>query len=135
MTGETHLTTLLATLKPELQTGEFVFCTLAEEHNVDLTDAICTFREKEGLSVILPREIADKQNIKYFYIASWITLNVYSSLEATGLTAAISKALADENISCNAVAAFYHDHVFVAREDAEKALEILKTLHERHKGI
>ena len=135
MPGETHLNTLLATLKPELQNGEYVFCTLAEAINVDLTEAICTFREKEGLSVILPREVADKQHVKYSFIASWITLNVYSSLEATGLTATISKALADENISCNAVAAFYHDHVFVAREDAERAMEVLKMLHEKFREI
>jgi hypothetical protein len=131
MHGETHLNTLLASLKPELQKGEYVFLTLAEVTGVDLSEAVCTFREKEGLSVILPREIADKQHIEYSFIASWITLNVYSSLEATGLTAAISKALNDENISCNAVAAFYHDHIFVPREDGERAMEVLKKLQER----
>jgi uncharacterized protein len=134
MQGETHLNTLLASLKPELQKGEYVFLTLAEAHDVDLSKAICTFREKEGLSVILPREIADKQHIEYSFIASWITLNVYSSLEATGLTAAISKALNDEKISCNAVAAFYHDHIFVAREDCDRAMDVLTLLQERHKG-
>lgn len=131
MHAETHLNTLLASLKPELQKGEYVFLTLAEVTGADLSESICTFREKEGLSVILPREIADKQHIEYSFIASWITLNVYSSLESTGLTAAISKALNDENISCNAVAAFYHDHIFVPREDGERAMEVLKKLQER----
>jgi hypothetical protein len=131
MHGDTHLNTLLASLKPELQKGEYVFFTMAEVTGVDLSEAVCTFREKEGLSVILPREIADNQHIEYSFIASWITLNVYSSLESTGLTAAISKALNDENISCNAVAAFYHDHIFVPREDGDRAMEVLKKLQER----
>lgn len=131
MHGETHLKTLLASLKPELQQGEYVFLTTAEVPNVDLSEAICTFREKEGLSVILPREIADQHHINYSFIASWITLNVYSSLESAGLTAAISNALNEENITCNAVAAFYHDHIFVAREDGERAMEVLKKLQER----
>ena len=131
MQGETHLNTLLASLKPELQKGEYVFLTMAEVTGVDLSEAVCTFREKEGLSVILPRKIADNQHIEYSFIASWITLNVYSSLESTGLTAAISKALNDENISCNAVAAFYLDHIFVPREDGDRAMEVLKKLQER----
>ncbi len=131
MHGETHVNTLLASLKPELQQGEYVFLTTAEAPNADLSQAVCTFREKEGLSVILPREIADKQHINYSFIASWITLNVYSSLESTGLTAAISQALNEEHISCNAVAAFYHDHIFVAREDGDRAMEVLKKLQEQ----
>ena len=59
-------------------------------------------------------------------IMSWITLSVHSSLEAVGLTAAFSKALSDKGISCNVVAAFYHDHIFFSKKDTEKAMQILK---------
>ncbi|WP_265086797.1 ACT domain-containing protein [Ralstonia pseudosolanacearum] len=54
-----------------------------------------------------------------------ITLNVYSSLEGVGLTAAFATALAQQGISCNVVAAIYHDHIFVPLEDAKRALEAL----------
>lgn len=60
--------------------------------------------------------------------AAWITLTVHSSLEAVGLTAAVSKALAENAVSCNVVAAFYHDHLFVRQQDTAATLEILNEL-------
>lgn len=45
-----------------------------------------------------------------------------------GLTAAVSRALADAGLSCNVVAGFHHDHLFVPYEDAEHAVEILRRL-------
>ncbi|WP_367187102.1 ACT domain-containing protein [Mucilaginibacter sp.] len=78
--------------------------------------------------MIVNKELADKLNLGYFYIAAWIILTIHSSLEAVGLTAAFSNALAKEGISCNVVAAFYHDHIFVAKRDAKKAMSVLKAL-------
>ena len=54
--------------------------------------------------------------------------SVHSSLEAVGLTATFSTALAKQNISCNVVAAFYHDHIFVGVADLETAMDILSNL-------
>jgi len=125
---------LIVSLMPELQQGEFVFCTVADAELLDFKDAICIFREKEGLSLILPWEIADKRHISYSYIASWITITVYSSLESVGLTAAISKALTEAAISSNIVAGFHHDHVFVARKDTERAMRTLARRKAKYKG-
>ena len=88
-------------------------------------EAILIFKEQEANTVIINRELADSLKLTYSFVASWITLTVHSSLEAVGLTAAFSKALADEGVSCNVVAAFYHDHIFVDKKDIEKAMEIL----------
>jgi hypothetical protein len=89
---------------------------------------IGAFKEHEGWTIILNKTLADKLGYKYSYVAAWITLTVHSSLEAVGLTAAFSAALAKHFISCNVIAAYYHDHIFVAQKDAEKALSVLKEL-------
>ena len=128
MGGETNFSGLIRSMKPVLNEGEFVFCTFADTAQIDLSKAICVFKEQEGISVILPKSVADDNNFNYSYISSWITLLVHSSLEAVGLTAAVSAALAKENISCNTVAGFHHDHIFVAKKDAERAMRVLQNL-------
>jgi hypothetical protein len=57
-----------------------------------------------------------------------IVLEVFSSLEGVGLTAAVASALSTHAIPCNMVAAFHHDHVFVPSDKAELAMEVLKGL-------
>lgn len=128
MTGESNLDILLKTLKPVLNTGDYVFCNVTNPSVVDIKDVISFFKENDSYTLILNKEIADALKLDYSYIAGWITLTVHSSLQAVGLTAAFSKALADEGLSCNVVAAYYHDHIFVDKKDAEKAMAILQQL-------
>jgi hypothetical protein len=128
MSGETNLTQLLHTMKPVRQSGTYVFCKVASLDSLDLTKVICFFKETEGVTVILPQASADQLQLAYSYEAAWLTLTVHSSLAAVGLTAAFSKALADAQISCNVVAAYYHDHIFVATQDADRALHALQQL-------
>jgi hypothetical protein len=130
MSGEKDLQTLLKSMKPEHISGEYVFCKIKNLENINLDEIEMFFREKEGITLILKREIADKLNLNYSFVASWITLTIHSSLEAVGLTAAFSKALASNGISCNAVAAFYHDHIFVNQKDTEKAMIVLNQFAE-----
>jgi uncharacterized protein len=128
MSGETDITSLLKNMTPELHEGEYVFCTVSSIPDLNMEGIIGAFKEHEGWTVILNKALADKLGYSYSYVAAWITLTVHSSLEAVGLTAAFSSALAKHFISCNVVAAYYHDHIFVAQKDAEKALSILKEL-------
>ncbi|MBP6180941.1 ACT domain-containing protein [Flavobacterium sp.] len=125
MSGEKDLEKLLKTMKPEHIIGEYVFCSIHDLTNLNLDDIIMTFKEQEGTTIIIKKELADILKIEYSFIASWITLTVHSSLEAVGLTAAFSNALSQDGISCNVVAAFYHDHIFVDKKDINKAMEIL----------
>ncbi len=126
--GETNLNALLQSMKPELIAGEYVFCSVNDSKDIDPGLIVGSFREKEGITIIIDKIVADKLQLEYLFVAAWITLTVHSSLDAVGLTAAFSKALGDENISCNVIAAFYHDHLFVPVRDKEKAMEVLKKL-------
>ena len=128
MTGETNLNKLLQTIVPVLNPGSYVFCQLKTLHNINPAEVLCIFKEAEAVTIILKKEMADQLQLAYHYVAAWISLTVHSSLEAVGLTAAFSTALAKENISCNVVAAFYHDHIFVDVKDAVKAMGVLQKL-------
>ena len=130
MSGEKNLEILLKTMKPKINLGEFVFCEVKNLEKINLSEIVMTFREEESITIIAQKEIADKLNLKYSFIASWITLTIHSSLDAVGLTAAFSKALSENGISCNIVAAFYHDHIFVDKKDTEKTMEILNKFSE-----
>lgn len=53
---------------------------------------------------------------------------MYSSLMVIGLKAAFQQALTIHNISCNVVAGYFHDHIFVDRNNTERAVTVLKNL-------
>jgi hypothetical protein len=128
MTGEKDLDMLLKTMKPFHNDGCYVFCTVESLTKEHTDEAVFIFKEAEGNTIVVTREIADLLGLEYSFIASWITLDVHSSLEAVGLTALFAKALSDNGISCNVVAAYYHDHIFVNQADTVKAMEILRHL-------
>tara|TARA_R110001606_G_scaffold7070_1_gene31643 strand:- start:1103 stop:1495 length:393 start_codon:yes stop_codon:yes gene_type:complete len=125
MSGEKNLDTLLKSMKPKHNVGEFVFCKTENLEQINLSQIIMSFKEEESITIIAEKAVADKLDLDYSFIASWITLTVHSSLEAVGLTAAFSKALSENGISCNVVAAYYHDHIFMDQKDTEKAMAIL----------
>lgn len=127
MTGESNLETLIASMHPVLRDGTFVFVSVdpAEARTIP-AEAMVT--EAEGATLVLRQEDADARGLAYEYVASWITLEVHSSLAAVGLTAAFSAALGDAGISCNVLAGYHHDHLLVAAADAQRALQALQDL-------
>ena len=130
MQGETNLNKLLATLSPELIAGDFVFCSFDNAQYGDYSDLapIAAVTESEGLTLVIPRTKADEQELKYESVFRCITLKVHSSLDAVGLTAAFSGILAEQSISANVVAGYFHDHVFVPHERAEEAIAAISKL-------
>ncbi len=126
-TGETDLDKLLTLMQPELLPGKFVFCSIPEGKYGDYAELepIASYHEKEGLSLLLDKRSADAAELEYASVFRGITLNVHSSLDAVGFTAAVSSKLASNGISSNVVAAHYHDHLFVPAEKAEQALQLL----------
>ena len=127
MSGESNLHVLLASMEPVLQPDEYVFCTVTEPRSAsgDL-EAICTFRENEGFTLIVTRAEAERRSLAFTYPCRMITLTVHSSLSAVGFLAAITQKLASVGISVNPVSAFYHDHLFVPSEKVDQAMVLLR---------
>ncbi len=132
MAGETNIDVLIREMEPKLHPGAYVFCNLPLDELPKDVELLASFREEEGLTVVVEQSAADQKGWEYEGIMSWITLSIHSALEAVGLTAAFSNALAQEGISCNVIAAFYHDHLFVPLDQAQDALNALRRLSARH---
>lgn len=86
------------------------------------------FQEREGTTLILPVTAAKQANLQFEGYYRCITCEVHSSLDAVGMTAAMSTALGNAGISANVVAAYYHDHIFVPAEKVDVALDVLTSL-------
>jgi hypothetical protein len=130
MTGETNLATLLATMSPVLMTGEFVFLSFPDAVYGDYANLkpIASVVEAEGLTLVVEKTRADLVGAQYQSSFSGITLEVHSSLDAIGLTAAFSAKLNEHGISANVIAGYFHDHIFVQSADAERAITALQQL-------
>ena len=130
MAGEEDLDTLLILLEPSLLPGDFVFCTAANLKYGDFAELqpLASYQEEEGLTLVLAKQSADVAGLAYDSVFNCITLMVHSSLDAVGLTAAVSGKLAANGISANVMAAYHHDHVFVPENKAQIALQLLAEL-------
>ena len=126
------LAELLRTLRPVLNDGNYVFAVLPHDADSGALEPLATFRENEGVTVVVAEERAQLAGLRILFRAAWITLTVHSDLQAVGLTAAVADALTRANISCNIIAAAHHDHLFVPVESARAALEALAALQRAH---
>src|ERR1700754_3939491 len=126
------LSALLASMSPILNAERVAFVSLAigEEAPAGIPGSaiIGTFREPEGLTVFLELDVAERFNLDISFRAAWITLTLRSDLTSVGLTAAFAGALGAAGVSCNVVAAAYHDHIFVPLEAAHVAMDRLHRL-------
>jgi hypothetical protein len=122
--GETDLARLLAGLSPVVASRPRAIRTQASDVPAP-SGAIMLFREEEGVTVIVESDPADQESGGDEPLWAQITIRIHSSLDAVGMMAAISTALTQRDIPCNAVSAYYHDHLFVPwsrRDDALAAL-------------
>ena len=134
-TGESDLLTLIAQMSPSLDGQVWAFVSVDDVSSEYVAEhALATFRETEGTTLIVPWERAEEFDVCSEPMAR-ITLNIHSSLEAVGLTAAVSQALASEAISANVVAGFYHDHIFVPQTTGERAVACLTLLSAAAEGF
>ncbi|MDR0860728.1 MAG: ACT domain-containing protein [Candidatus Peribacteria bacterium] len=114
-------------LHPKLNEGIYCFISLPIG-DIPPKEALMTFQEQEGTTIILAEDIARKYGYIYSFRCAWITLATETDLEMIGITSAFSKVLAEQGISCNVVAGVHHDHIFVPFDQKEEAMSLLESL-------
>jgi len=124
------LNELITEINPVLHDGVYVFVSVNDEVSLNNIKVIASIHESEGYSAIIAESDAKELGLDILFRAAWITLNVHSDLNAIGLTALFSAALAKEGISCNVVAGAYHDHVFVPVDRAKDAMHAFGQLQQ-----
>ena len=95
MSGIMDLEQLLAEMNPILHHEEYVFCTFPDALYGDHIELqpIVAVQEGEGLTLVIPREVAAEHDIPCTATFRLLTLMVHSSLEAVGLTAVVATRL------------------------------------------
>lgn len=129
MSGETDLATMLGMLDVEPRDGTWTLLTRRMPDAALDAQAAARIDEREGITYVVPEHVAREHGESPGFVAAWLTLRVHSALDAVGLTAAVSRALADAGIACNVLAGFHHDHLLVPaarRADAIAALHALR---------
>lgn len=130
--SERDLETLLKTLKVKRRDDVWRFEAIPQQASswADLVslrsvrDIAMLFQETEGLTVITRADEDTGADNRWV----WLELSVYSDLNAVGFLATIANALSRQNIPCNSVSAYHHDHVFVPEDQAVKAITALEAL-------
>jgi uncharacterized protein len=117
-----ELRALLAGLRPQLDPEPYVYALGPAPAG---TLVFARIAEDEGETLVLTRAEADAAGLAVRWEAARITLRVHSDLEAVGLTAVVSSRLAAHGISCNAVAGYFHDHLFVPWDRGGQARDVL----------
>lgn len=129
MSGETDLRTILATLDVRMADEPVVYVVVPRlVEDVVVRAAVV---EDEGVTLVLDREEADDAGLVYEFVGAWLTLTVRTALDAVGVTAAISGALADAGVPCNVHAGVNHDHLVVPWDERHVATRVLRALGSR----
>ena len=88
---------------------------------------LASFQENEAMSYVINQSLVKEKNISFIFPCRCIQLKEETALTAVGITAKVSGILADRNIPCNVIAAYYHDYFFVPEERVEEALILLNS--------
>lgn len=124
--GERDLGLMLSTLDVQRREGLYTFVT-GEWPELE-REAHATVIEAEGETYVVTVDDARRAGAPVEFVAAWLTLSVYSALDAVGLTAAVSSCLADVGIACNMLSGFHHDHLLVPVGRATEAMKVLRAL-------
>lgn len=132
LSGETDLGRLLAGMAPVLDPAVYVYATTTQADHPARAQALVWLREDEGWTLILPVGAATA-DLRPVFACRRITLTIHSALGAVGLMAAVAAALARAGIGCNPVAGYFHDHLFVPADDADRAMAAMIAVSDKQK--
>ncbi len=128
MSGERDLGRILSSLEVRQREGVYVFVNVPPGDPLPELPIAAMVSEVEGTSIIVNRVAADAAGLASEFEAAWLTLDVHTSLDAVGVTASMSTALAVQGIPCNVVAGFHHDHILVPLDRVEDAIQALSVI-------
>lgn len=123
--GETDLDAMLAALSVQRRPGVFTYIAVAVPTPGLIAAAHAVVREGGLTTIVLPADAARRAGQLVTIELAWLTLAVQSSLEAVGLTAAVSARLTEIEIPCNVLAGYHHDHLLVPIDRADDAMAAL----------
>lgn len=136
--GETDLAAILDALTVSRRAGVFhvVAVAAAQAGGLGVGSGIeALIREPEAVgetvTVVCDTEALERHGWSSAFDAAWLTIDVHTSMEAVGLTAAMSAALGAQQIPCNILAGFHHDHLLVPVDLADRAVDCLLSLRDR----
>lgn len=129
----TNLDEMLQSLDVSIRPDLYVFAAVPAASPA-FKDAHASVVEDEAMTLVIPVDRAREHGLAVGTEFAWLTLTIHSSLEAVGLTAAFSSALAAADISCNVLAGFYHDHLLVPCSDRDRAVGVLQELRRGRQG-
>jgi hypothetical protein len=129
MEPQTDLKILLNSMQPILHDQQYVIFHMEDQSTPVLPfDPLGMFKEMEGWTVYARKTDTDHAGISCTQAWACITLMVYSSLEAVGFLAEISRRLAEANIPVNVISAYHHDHLLVPWFLKDAAMRILSSI-------
>ncbi len=128
MSGETDLSRLLRMMTPVLHTEPYAYAVATNAIAIPHADVFAEIREDEGSTIVARYSVIEHAGMTGLDQWARITLQIHSSLNAVGLTAAFATALGKHGISANVVAGYHHDHIFVQWNRRHDALQALQEL-------
>lgn len=127
MSGETDLAAILRSLTVSRRDDVVTMVTLPQP--VPLANGIlAVITEAEGTTVVATITEAERRGWSVGFVGVWLTIDVHTSLEGVGLTAALSAELASVGIPCNVLAGYFHDHLLVPADRADEAVALIEAL-------